>query len=129
MKRLLLWNAERREWNREHQLAWAGMGDPTESGLSPFQLMCESAVVKALRSVGVALVNRTVEGKREPCVKAQLAGTDWTLWIYVNGAEVSSKTSTLVLMEEWNAKTPQEFIATFVSKTIAGVKKPTNGST
>src|SRR6266568_1597824 len=101
LKRLMNWNAERREWNREHERAWAGVGDPTASGLSSFQLMCEPALVRALRDVGIALVDRTVEGTKELYVKAQLAGTDWTLWIYVNGAEVSSKTSTLVRMEEW----------------------------
>jgi hypothetical protein len=128
LKRLIKWNAERREWAREHERAWAGLADPTESGLSPFQLMCEAAVVTALRTFDMPLLDRRVEGAGECYVTAKLAGTDWTLWIYLDGAEVSSKSSTLVRMEEWDAKTPQEFIATFVSRTIAGVRKSREGS-
>ncbi len=123
LKRQMRWNAERRDWNREHIRTWAGAGTPSDSGLSPFQLECEPAVVNALGNAGIALVNRTVEGINESYVKAQLADTDLTLWIYLNGAEVSSKSSTLVRMEEWDAKTPQEFIATFVSRTIARLRK------
>jgi hypothetical protein len=73
--------------------------------------------------VGVAVVDRTVEGTQERYIKVQLAGTNWTLWIYVNGAQVSSKTSNLVRMEEWDAKTPQEFIATFVSRVVSGMRR------
>ena len=128
LKRLLKWNAERREWNRAHERAWAGQSDPTESGLSPFQIMCESALVNALSSVGTVLVDRTVEGIRESYVRARLGATDWVLWIYRNGAEVSSKGSTLVRMEEWDAKTPQEFIAAFVGRTVTGVGKSSEQS-
>jgi hypothetical protein len=123
LRGLVKWNAARREWNREHERAWAGAADQTESGLSPFQLMCESEVVNALHNVGVAVVDRTVEGTQERYIKVQLAGTNWTLWIYVNGAQVSSKTSNLVRMEEWDAKTPQEFIATFVSRVVSGMRR------
>ena len=124
MKRLLKWNAKRREWNREHERSWAGQGDPTESGLSPFQVRCEAAVVNALSIVGTAVIDRTVEGMQESYIKARIAGTEWTLFIYYNGAEVSSKASTLVRMEEWDAKSPEEFITIFVGKTVAGVTRP-----
>ena len=128
LKRLVKWNAERREWNRAHERAWAGQRDPTASGLSPFQVKCEAALVSALSSVGTILVDRTVDGMPQSYVKARLAGTDWTLWIYRNGAEVSSKASTLVRMEEWDAKTPEEFIAAFVGRTVTGVGKSSGQS-
>ncbi len=123
LRRLIQWNAARREWSREHKRTWAGAAEATESGLSPFQVMCESAVLSGLQNVGLAVIGRTVEGTRERYIKAQIAGTDWTLWIYRDGAEVSSKTSDLVRMEEWDAKTPEEFIATFVRRVLSGVRK------
>ena len=122
-RRLVKWNTERREWNREHERTWAAVREPTESGLTPFQVMCETAIVSALSTLGVTLVNRKVEGRDESYVTAGLSGTDWTLWIYVNGAEVSSKASALVRMEEWDAKTPEEFVTTFVNKTVNGFRK------
>jgi hypothetical protein len=64
-----------------------------------------------------------VVGTQEPYVKARLGDTDWTLWIYLNAAEVTSDKSTLVRMEDWGAKTPQEFMTTFVGKTVSGIRE------
>ncbi len=122
-RRFLAWNAERREWNRAHERAWARATEPAESGLSPFQLMCEPAVERALREVGITLLEREiieVKGRfrkvGEHAIRSRLRGTPWTLWMYVNAAEVTSHDRTLVRLEDWDAKTPEELISTFVKK-------------
>ncbi len=128
--RLLRWNARRREWNRAHERAWAGMTEPNESGLSSFQRMCEAAVVKALGEHGVRIAEREIlemEGPhvrgKENYIKARLAGTSWTLWVYVNAAGILSDTRTLVRLEDWDVRTPEEFISVFVERMLAGIRQ------
>ena len=122
-RRLLKWNIDRREWNRAHEETWAGVTEPTESGLSPFQLMCEPAVISALCDLGVTLIDREIlkmDGQhsdmKDQYIKSRLSGTPWTLWVYSDAAEVTSENATLVRLEEWDAKTPEDFISTFVKE-------------
>ena len=123
LRRLLTWNAQRRAWSREHKLTWAGMTQPTESGLSRFQVVCEAAVIAALGDRGESLADREVLGVKERHIKARVVGTPWTLWIYADGAELSSDRSTLVRLEEWDAKTPDDFVASFVSRVLEGIRE------
>jgi hypothetical protein len=121
LRRFLKWNAERRAWNRDHEVAWATAREPTESGLSRFQILFEPVVLAELKVAGIAMVDREVVGERERYIKVRLAGTPWTLWIYLDGAEITSAGGALVRMEDWDSKTPHEFIATFVGKLRAGI--------
>jgi len=127
LRRLLTSNAQRRAWSREHNLTWAGMMEPTESGLNRFQVMCESALVAALRNSGGSLADREVLGVKERHGKARVVGTPWTLWIYPNGAELSSDGAALVRLEEWDARTPDDFVASFVSRVLEGMRKQGDG--
>ena len=119
--RFLKWNAERRAWNRDHEVAWSGARELTESGLSRFQILFEPVLLAELKAAQIAVVDRHVVGERERYIKARLDGTPWTLWIYLDGAEISSAGRTLVRMEDWDAKTPHEFIDTFVRKLRVGI--------
>ena len=120
LRRFLKWNAERRAWNRDHEVAWAARV-PTESGLSRFQILCEPVILAEFEAERIAVVDREVVGERERYIKARLDGTPWTLWIYLDGAEISSAGGTLVRMDVWDAKTPHEFIDTFVRKLRAAI--------
>jgi len=90
--------------------------------LSHFQVRCESAVVAALATAGFDVSNREVAGSNEHYVRAGIAGTPWRVWIYPDGAEVSSDQVTLVRLEQWDARTPEDFIVTFVERVLAGVR-------
>lgn len=122
LSRLIKWNRERLAWHREHVEAWAGQAQLTESGLSRFQVACEAALTGALRAVDVELVNRSIQGSVEPMITARLGETAWAVWIYVDGAEVSSPPRALVRMEEWDARTPGEFIETFVARVVGSIE-------
>ncbi len=56
-------------------------------------------------------------------IKAQIKDSPWTLWIYYDAAQVTSDGETLVDLEYWDAKTPDEFIALFVEKIVVDIKK------
>ncbi len=118
--RLLKWNAGRREWNREHKSAWAGMTETSGSGLTQFQIECEAAVERALRNVGLQLTARELDDAS--FIKAKISDTDWTLWIYPDSAQVVSTQSTLVRLEEWDVRTPAEFFAVFISRMLPGLE-------
>lgn len=121
LRALLMWNADRRAWNREHRRAWAGSTEPTASGLTRFQLMCEAAIVEALRDSGVGHIDRAVVGEGEPSLRVRLTGTDWTLWIHSNAAAVMYQKATLVRIKGREVKTPADFIALFVNSTLYSV--------
>ena len=58
LRRFLKWNDARREWNRQHELAWARAKAKTASGFTTFQLMFESTLTQKLAEAGVALTDR-----------------------------------------------------------------------
>ena len=118
LRALLKWSADRRAWNREHLQAWARATEPTESGLSRFQLMCESTIVEALRSSGVGLTERAVVGE---ALMVKLTGTRWTLIIHPRVATVTYGETTLVRVKQREARTPAEFIAVFVDRALSSV--------
>ena len=119
LRRLLKRNAGRREWNREHRRAWVGMSEISGSGLTHFQIQCEAAITRALNDMGLQLTARELDDAS--FIKARIADTEWTLWIYPDAAEVISSRSTLVRLEEWDAKTPADFFAQFISRMVSGV--------
>jgi hypothetical protein len=129
LRRFLKWNAERRAWNRDHEVAWAGARELTESGLSRFQILCEPLVLAELKAAGIVVVDREVVGERERYIKARLAGTPWALWIYIDGAEISSAGGTtnriIELSEATATPTPEaiEASASYACRALARLRE------
>ena len=73
--------------------AWSGWDEPDVSGLTPFQLRCESALVELLAQHGVELTERCVEdyGGTPPYrnIRASLGDMDWTVWIDTNSVQLA----------------------------------------
>jgi hypothetical protein len=122
LKRLVKWNYDRRAWKREHELAWSGQDEPNEAGISLFQTKCEAAVTSALLPSGVELIDRTIEGEQERVIRARISGTGWTIWIYLDGAQVSSETATLIRLEQWDTKSPDELIDKLVASLTSSAR-------
>ena len=123
INRFIKWLGKEREWALEHDKAWKGFTEPTETGLSRFQDKCEEAVIKTLQAQGGVLVEREIQGVHEKYIKAQIKDSPWTLWIYYEAAQVTSDGKILVDLEYWDAKTPDEFIALFVEKIAGDIKR------
>lgn len=114
LTRLLQWNRQRRQWNRDHAAAWAGQNVPGASGLSLFQERCEAEVAALLQSRGLTLKGRVVKGDLERYLHAHLADTPWEVWIYTDQAQLSGPGNATVNLEQWDARTPDELIHTFL---------------
>jgi hypothetical protein len=96
----------------EHASAWAGYDVPGVSGLTPFQMLCESTLSCQLERRGIVLTDRRVEGKQERYIRAQLADS-CTVWIHTDQIDLAVPGQTEYRLEQWDALTPQEFIEKF----------------
>lgn len=105
------------------QKAWNGQNEILQKGLSPFQILCENKITKALKNLSCSIEDRAVQGNKEPYIKAKISGTDFTLWIYIDSIELSSSEETVFSLEVWDALTPQELIDRAVVQTITALSK------
>jgi hypothetical protein len=121
--RIARWWRESREFHREHESAWSGHRLPLNGGLSLFQQECESRLVDALGKQGFTLVDRELRGVTERYVQARIDGTDLTVWIYLDGAEVSSPSGAVARLERWDAKTPGDLINELIRQTVLAVER------
>ena len=111
IQRAVAWFRRVRNWNREHELAWAGWTSTDPGGLSRFQVACESAISSELSSYGLTLQGRTVAGAKDEAryIRASIGTTDFEAWIYVDGFEFPGPKIDH-RFEEWDATTPQELL-------------------
>jgi hypothetical protein len=111
---MLGWLRRWRQWNAEHVRAWAGYDVPGMGGLTPFQVRCESALTEHLARRGVALTARRVAGIDERYIWAQLADSDWSVFIHRDQAELSGPGSAAINIEQWDALTPADLVAKYL---------------
>ena len=104
---MLDWLRGRRQWNAEHVRAWAGYDAPGVSGLTPFQVRCESALTEHLGRRGVVLTARRY-------IRAQLGDSGWSVFIYLDQAELSGPGRGGTNLEQWDALTPADLIAKYL---------------
>jgi len=114
LSRLLAWNRRRRQWNRDHVVAWAGHDVPGPAGLSSFQDACESALTTCLHSRGTALTERKLQGTSEQVIHGRLPGVCCEVWIYPDEAHIIGPGKAEVRLEQWSALTPDDLVREFV---------------
>ena len=99
--------AEARRWRKAHELAWEGLDEPGEDGLTPFQREMEPRALEVLEHRGAAVTDRRVLGDDESYVLLNIASLNAQIWIYQTEAHVNTYDLGLRL-EEWDTKTPEE---------------------
>jgi hypothetical protein len=114
-RRLREWIARERQWHRDHRAGWGANTPVTSEGLTSFQVSIEGAALQELSRLGKATVDRRIVRDRDgsPTVSARLEGTDITIWISVDEAQVGGP-GIDVRLERWDARTPAELQAEFV---------------
>ena len=122
--KLRSWLAENREWNRTHRETWQGY-----TVAAPFQrtrLLQElfAEVEKQCAGLPLTVAERRWPREETLALELHLAGSDLTIWLYPDTAEISSTArGELFWSEEWSHRTPQEFLAAFRSALAAEVAR------
>jgi hypothetical protein len=88
----------------------------------------EAFVIHAAVSAGYSIADRVVGGAEdEGYVRFRLAPTNVQIWLYSDAAEISTPTGGRVL-EEWDFRTPREFLARLVSDAVARARSAVVGT-
>ena len=117
-EQIKLWFHRRGQWHRDHLAAWKGWADDDADGMSRVQRECETAVQLALQQVGVSLDGREAVKTKEGWTYLHflLSPIDIEFWLYSDTAHFTGKRRfESWRLEEWDARTPSEFI----EKTVA----------
>ena len=84
--------------------------------LTDFQRLTEAELNNSLSELGLALVDRDIEGVSEPFITGRIR--DVTVWIYVNGACVIGPGVDRVY-EKWDFLSLEELRRAFIDKVRA----------
>jgi hypothetical protein len=82
--------------------------------LTAFQRTCETALASALRDVGRELERRELHGQAETFVRARVAGTGITVYIYEDEAQFHRKDKLAGLYERADFSSLDELQSAFV---------------
>ena len=107
--RVVKWVRDRGEWSRSHRTAWAGMAAIGPSGLSEFQVQCETGLRRALSASGRSLTDRRVHKAAEPYISASISQSSFQVWIYVDQVNFEAPNVDR-RFEEWDAISPAALI-------------------
>ncbi len=121
LRSLLEWNRRRKNWNAEHARAWAGATARSADGRSPLQRLCEETLTQALTATDYHLAERAiVDEANAPCVRARIAGTALSIWLYDDtvGFEIDGQHSRF---EEWDFLTPEALAQAFTEAVVAAL--------
>jgi len=114
---------------------WKGWDEPDASGLTPFQVKCEAALVDLLARSGLELAGRYLEDQggapREYSIRADLGETPWRVWIdgtaFCLAGPDDGPFDGWVHLEPWAYRSPEDLITGVVAhvgsvlKTLPGV--------
>jgi hypothetical protein len=119
--RILKWWRSYGDWKREHIASWAPYVLLVD-GSSRLRREAEDAVSSAAVAAGFTIEDRVVEPLNrsttyEEYVRFRLGPTDVDVWLYADGAQVSTPTADCII-EEWDFRTPAGFLQTLVSEAL-----------
>jgi hypothetical protein len=121
--RLFRWWRAQREWHRDHVTSWACFKDADNTGLSRFQQLLEPALAETVQRHGSELEGRELL----PCDEQRMvhgffADGHWEFWLYPDGAHAGCGCNHYVRYEEWDMRTPADFVRAFTAELAAELK-------
>ncbi len=108
--KLQRWFAANRSWRQAHDAAWSQAVVPGPDGLTSFQ---HQASEQLCAVVGVIAFQRP--GQSETYLLGKLPGTDASVFIYTDGAQIHVGPKALFLAEREDYAAPQDLIQRFVA--------------
>jgi hypothetical protein len=118
----LRWNGSIGPRNSAHERIRAPARTVDATRLSQFQRLAEAELATKLAADGFQLIERihhnALPPSREPYLEAKIGGTPLTVWIYLDGGNVSGP-SVDRRFEDWDAESPEELASNFASTAAA----------
>ena len=123
------WIHARRQWKIEHENSWTPLRAPQPSGVNRFQAQCEAGVALAVERLGFALENRTVLGKDEPSIRAEVGRSGITIYIHPDTVEAYDGRREIVRIEEWDRRTADELVRDYIERLVSELaSRPSAGN-
>ena len=117
IRRVVNWFRSNAEWKRDHLASWPAYTRRVD-GATRLMSEAEGLLIDAAVSAGYSIADRLVGGAEdEGYVRFRLAPTNVEIWLYSDAAEISTPSGGRVL-EEWDFRTPSEFLDQLISEAI-----------
>ena len=110
----IAWVRREQARRRAHIDAWREACKAGSDGLSPFQVDCELHLRALMGRFGLDLAARAIQPISETgdkYIHGLIGQTQWQLFIYEDGVEVSQSEKTLIRLEQWDAATPRDLMS------------------
>jgi hypothetical protein len=133
--RVIAWWRSSRAWSADHHVTWPPY-TALFDGKSRLMSEAEAVILRAVTAEGFEAVERVEEAlersnhRHEIYVRFRLSPSNVEVWLYPDGAELDAPLR-VHIFEEWDFRTPTDFIQALATAAIAMAKQesPPSNST